>query len=164
MSNAVINDITLKILEIPEDSATPDSVVTVTLKKGKLANTNPTYYQGIMRWKDEDTGKVSKIDMVQAVFSKQGHTGDQGRVALKIHLKGGNKFNQTTPVSKVPVPNPTPEEQKLHCIEIDSVGGSDLTLSFLEPAEGEVVTYPVVYFLTDQGIIDPGLGAIRIPP
>lgn len=164
MSNAAINDITLTILEVPEGTHTPGGVVTVTLKKGKLANTNPTYYQGIMRWKDEDTGKVSEIDIVQAVFSQDGHTGDPGHVELKIHLKGGNNFNQATPVSLVPVTDPTPAQQDLHCIEVASVDGPDLVLRFLEPAQGEVVTYPVVYVLTDQGIIDPGLGAIRIPP
>ena len=92
--------------------------------------------------------------MVQAVFSTQGDAGDQGNVELKIHLKGGNKFNPKSPVSTVPVSNPTAEQQKLHRIEIDNVNGSDLTIRFLEPAEGEVEAYPVIYFLTDQGIVD----------
>ncbi|MFQ3243722.1 MAG: hypothetical protein ACJAYF_000952 [Arenicella sp.] len=173
MSNAAIKKITMKILEILEGPSDTGSVtcdpVRVTLKKGALAYPGAPFYLGLMRWKDETTGKKRKVDIVQAVFSKEGTTGDLGRVDLKVHLKGGLKFNQATPVSIVPVTNPTPEQQDLRFIEIVSVVGSDLTLSFLEPAEGQVVTYPVVYFLTkdangDDVIIDPGLGAMRIPP
>jgi hypothetical protein len=167
MSNAEIRKITLKVLEIPEVSVEPRNVasdpVSVSLKKGQLAYPEAPFYFGKMRWKDGVKGKKHTIDMVEAVFSTEGETGDQGSVELKIHLKGDNKFNSATPVSTVPVTNPTAEQQNLHCLEIDAVAGSDLTLRFLEPAEGEVVTYPTVYFLTDQGIIDPGLGARRRP-
>ncbi|MGK0373570.1 MAG: hypothetical protein ACJA2E_000037 [Arenicella sp.] len=167
MSNAKIKNITMKVLEISEVSVESGSValdpVSVSLKKGQLAYPGAPFYFGKMRWKDEVKGKKHTVDMVEAVFSSKGDAGDQGSVELKISLKGGNKFNLNTPVSTVPVTNPTPEQQSLHCIEVDSAVGSDLTLRFLEPAQGEVVTYPVVYFITDQGIIDPGLGAKRRP-
>jgi hypothetical protein len=179
MSNAAIKKIRLKILEIPEVSSTLGSDVVsapvlVTLKKGELADSNIPFYQGIMRWKDEATCKKHKIDIVQAVFSNEGQTGDTGLVELEVKLKGGLKFNDE-PVSKVPKLDPTIDERTLRCIryEVDEVNPSVITITFLEPNEGEVVTYPVIYFLTNKVdkegkkenfIIDPGLGAIRIPP
>jgi hypothetical protein len=176
MTEVKIVEIPVKVLKIPEVSSTTENGalapdVLVTLEIGKPAYPDAPFYLGIMHWKDP-TGLDCKIDMVQAVFSGASSTGDQGNVKLKIQLTGNEsepetpKFNPKTPVSLVPYIPRYKEESDLNCInvELDPSDLTVITISFLAPLGGQVVAYPIVYFLTDQGIIDPGLGAMRIPP
>ena len=171
MNKAKFRIISKKVLDIYEILEGDSDPIVVTLKKcGPLGVPLEQVSHGIMRWKDPAACKNRRIDLVQAVFSSKGQAGDQGSVKLKIKLKGGLQFNEE-PVSKVPTLDPTITERTLRCIEykVDEDNRAVITITFLEPKEGEVVTYPVIYFLTnnvdkEDFIIDPGLGAIRIPP
>ena len=155
------------ILDIREESYESESdvvcdTVLVTLKKGELADPTARYFDSTLCWED-DKGNSLNIDFVQAVFLPRVPVGETGNIALKFTLKEG-EFNQETPISTALTPTPTETQQHLDCISVAKVDGDSLTLKFLSPDEGQVVTYPTVYFLTDYGIIDPGLGAMRIPP
>ncbi|MFQ3243728.1 MAG: hypothetical protein ACJAYF_000958 [Arenicella sp.] len=139
----------------------------VTLKKGELAYPDPPFYRGIMHWVNGDLNPP-EIDFVQAVFLSGVPAGKTGNIALKITLEEGN-FNEDTPVATALTPMPPEGPVNLECIRVAKVDGPSLTLKFLSPEVGKVVTYPIIYFLTkdangDDVIIDPGLGAMRIPP
>ncbi len=162
MSVAKIRKVKLKVLEVQEPVNRGGCPVEVALAMGPEAYPGANYHIGEMFYYDPKKEKERRIDMVQGVFTK-GQEKQKGLIPVQISLQGGNVFNQKNPVSVVPTTTPTPEQQTLHCVQVDKVEGGVLTLSFIEPAQGEQIAYPTVYFITEKGIIDPGLSAKRRP-
>ena len=161
-SNASIEKIKLTILEIQEGTSGDTSTVDVTLKKGDEAGVVPSaggdvpVYLGKMKY--DDGCDKTKIDGVQAVFSAdEGASGDTGKVNLKVTLTKKNTFISPL-VTTVPTDtSATP----MHCIEVVADGDDSIIVTFLEPNEGEFVSYPAIYFHTVQGVIDPGFSVRR---
>ncbi len=117
-------------------------------------------YQGEMTYFDPKKNKNREIDMVEAVFSvDQGEAGEPGSVLLNINLTGTNEFMEPL-VTTIPTdPNSVPD----HCVHVSGNGEQGVTITFLEPSEGEFVAYPALYFHTIEGIIDPGIVVRRSP-
>ena len=166
---ARVKRVKLKVLEIHEQSAQgaecpePD-VVEVCLAIGPKVGSVPNggesvdIFLGEMTYYDPKKCKNRKIDMVEAVFSAdQGEEGETGVVKLNIKLTGKNEF-KTPLVTTIPTdPSSVPD----HCVKVSSSGEQSVMITFLEPAEGEFVAYPALYFHTTEGIIDPGISVKR---
>ncbi len=115
-------------------------------------------YQGEMTYFDPKKKKNREIDMVEAVFSvDQGEQSEQGNVKLDINLTGTNEFMVPLVTTRPADPTSVPD----HCVTVSSNGEQGVTITFLEPAEGEFVAYPALYFHTTEGVVDPGISVKR---
>jgi hypothetical protein len=166
--NPHIKKVKLKVLEIQETPCgEPAEPVVVELTRGdpigsvtsQSGQTIPIFV-GEMTYQRPGSDKKKKVDMVDAVFvADEGETSEPGNIVLKVNLTQGNTFTPplvtTVPSDETSVPT--------HCVDIKESGEAQITISFMEPAKGEFVSYPALYFHTADGIIDPGIGVRRKP-
>lgn len=162
-----VNRVTIKVLEIQEvggGEQTPAVDVDLGFIEppiGHVTSVNGErmpIYTGKMTYWDKKKGKCRNIDMVEAVFSSdEGSKDELGNIKLQISLRAGNTFNKT-PVTTIPGDDAS---VPTHCVDIIRSSDSMVTVTFLEPAEGEFVAYPALYFNTVEGIVDPGISVRR---
>lgn len=166
--NPQINKVELRVLEITETpNSQPAEPVIVELTKGdpvgsvtnQSGQTIPIFL-GEMTYQRPGKDKKKNVDMVEALFvGDDGEATDPGNIVLKVNLTEGNMFTPplvtTVPSDETSVPT--------HCLEIEATGDAQITITFMEPAQGEFVAYPALYFHTSEGIIDPGIGVRRKP-
>jgi hypothetical protein len=166
--NPHIKKVKLKVLEIRETpGGEPAEPVVVELTKGYQIGsvTNQSgevipIFKGEMTYQRPGKDKIKPIDMVEAVFvGDEGEATEPGNIVLKVNLTQGNTYTPplvtTVPSDESSVPT--------HCVNIEESGEAQITITFMEPAQGEFVAYPALYFHTVEGIIDPGMGVRRKP-
>lgn len=164
--NPHIKNVNLKVLEIKETpNGEPADAVVVELTKGEQAGTVTNQsgqiipvFLGEMTYQRPGKDKKKNIDMVEALFANnEGEESDPGNIVLKVDLTQGNTFASplvtTIPSDETSVPT--------HCMNIEGSGDAQITINFMEPAQGEFVAYPALYFHTAEGIIDPGITVRR---
>ena len=164
-SQVTVKKVKLKVLEISEEAGgDPQPPVDVDLRYtepplGKVGEQD--IYQGEMIYWDPIKKKCTIVDFVDAIFPADAIPNKPGNIDLQITLKGGNKFRGDHPVTTVPggKKNTVPD----HCVDIKKSSDTMVTITFIEPAKGEFVAYPALYFNTTQGIIDPGISVRRKP-
>lgn len=160
--------VTFKVLEITETpNGKPEQPVIVELTKGASVGsvTNQSgqkipIFLGEMTYQRPGKDKKKKVDIVEALFvGDEGEVSDPGNIVLKINLTEGNRFISplvtTVPSNETSIPT--------HCMKIEGSGDAQITITFIEPAQGEFVAYPALYFHTSEGIIDPGVSVRRKP-
>ena len=164
-SQVTVKKVKFKVLEISEEAGgDPQPPVDVDLRYtepplGNVAGVN--IYQGEMIYWDPDKKKCTVVDLVDAVFPARAIPDRPGNIDLQINLKGGNTFiDERPPVTTVPGDDST---VPTHCVDINLSSETMVTVTFVEPAPGEFVAYPALYFNTTQGIIDPGISVRRRP-
>jgi len=164
-SQVNVKKVKLKLLEIQQvaggDKEPPVDVV-LTYSQPPIGKANGVnIFQGEMIYWDSKKKKCTLVDLVEAVFPNKFVPEKPGNINLQISLKGSNKFVAgKPPVTTVPGDDST---EPTHCVEIVRTSDSMITVIFIEPAPGEFVAYPALYFNTIEGIIDPGLGVRRRP-
>ena len=166
---ASIKKVKIKVLEIYEQGIQNGNggelpATEVALAIGPIIGSVPgedgpvAIYQGEMTYFDSRKKKNREVDLVEAVFSAdQGEQGEQGNVKLDIKLTGTNEFVVPLVTTRPTDPTSVPD----HCVSVSSNCESGVTITFLEPAEGEFVAYPALYFHTTEGVIDPGISVRR---
>jgi hypothetical protein len=166
--NPHIKKVKLRVLEINEaPCGEPTEAVVVELTKGYQVGsvTNQSgqiipIFQGEMTYQRPGKDKIKQIDMVEALFvSDEGQTTDLGNIVLIVNLTQGNTFTPplvtTVPSDESSVPT--------RCLDIKESGEAQITITFTEPAQGQFVAYPALYFHTAEGVIDPGVSIRRKP-
>jgi len=166
-SNVNVKKVKLKVLEIQQVAGgEPEPPVDVDLRyvEPPLGGVGGVpIFQGEMIYWDPNKKKCAVVDLVDAVFPAYAENVEPGNIKLQITLRGENTFIEgRPPVTTVPGDDST---VPTHCVEISpSISGSDetmVTVTFIEPAPGEFVAYPALYFNTTEGIIDPGISVRR---
>ena len=163
-SNVSVKKVKLKVLEIQEvvgGDEQPPVDVDLRYTEPPLGNVGGTdIFQGEMVYWDSNKKKCVLVDMVEAVFpAKEELPVNPGNIDLQITLKAGNTFIEgRPPVTTVPGDD---SSVPTHCVDINLTSDTMVTVILLEPATGEFVGYPALYFNTTDGIIDPGFGVRR---
>jgi len=166
-SQVSIKKVKLKVLEIQQVAGgEPEPPVDVDLRyvEPPLGSVDGVpIFKGEMIYWDPKKKKCVIVDLVEAMFPARAVPDQPGNINLQITLKGTNTFIEgRPPVTTVPGDDSTVPTR---CVEISppisGTGETMVTVTFIEPAPGEFVAYPALYFNTTEGIIDPGIGVRR---